>query len=94
MILERRSWRRSSEERGNSLLVTRTVAEVWRPVRAAVPDALFGIDVVIAFMRVLIEAHRIEDVELRLGPEYAVVATPLFFQERFRLARDVAGSRE
>src|SRR5437773_1353677 len=51
-----------------TLLVPRPVPHVRAPIRPRVPDPLFGVDVVVALVRVLVEAHRIEDVKLRLGP--------------------------
>src|SRR5207249_1524586 len=51
-----------------TLLVPRPVPHVRAPIRPRVPDPLFRVDVVVALVRVLVEAHRIEDVKLRLGP--------------------------
>ncbi len=93
-----------------ALLVARPVAQVGRSVRAGVPDAFFRIDVVIALVRVLVEAHGVEDVELRLGSEIRRRGDATLLQKRFRFAGyipriagvglagdgidDVAGERE
>ncbi len=49
-----------------ALFQLRAEPEVGRSVLAGVPDALVGIDVVVALVGVLVETDRVEDVELEL----------------------------
>ncbi len=56
-----------------ALFVPRPEGEVGFGVLAGVPDALFGVDVVVAAVRVLVEPQRIEEVELRLRSPVADV---------------------
>src|SRR3712207_4136252 len=58
--------------------------------RAAVPGAGLGVDVVEALVLAGLEAHRVEDVELRLGREVGGVTDAGRLHVRLRLARDVA----
>ena len=73
-----------------ALLVARPVAQVGRAVRAGVPDAFFRIDVVVAFVRVLVEPHGVEDVELRLGPVVRRGGDARLHQVLLRLLRHIA----
>ena len=55
-------------DREVSLLVPRPVPQVGAAaVPARVPDPLFGVDVVVALVRVLVEPHAVENEELGLG---------------------------
>ena len=81
----------SGRDREVALLVPRTVREVGRSVRAGVPDAFFRVDVVVAEVLRLIEAQRVEDVELDLRTPERRVGDAGRWEELFGLLRDVAG---
>ena len=73
-----------------AFLVARLVAEVGILHAPRVPTALLGVDVVVALVLVLVEAHVVEDEELRLRTEVRRVADAGGAQVRLRLARNVA----
>ncbi len=76
-------------DREVAALVLHLVAAVVE-LRAAVPRAGLGVDVVEARVGVGLEPHVVEDVELRLGGEVGGVADPGRLQVGLRLAGDVA----
>ncbi len=77
-------------DREVALLETRAVREVRGVVGARVPDAFVRVDVVVAVVRALVEAERVEDVELDLRSPVRGVRDARRRQVRFGLARDVA----
>ena len=72
-----------------AFLVARLVAEVRAFHAARVPAPLDRIDVVVAFVLVLVEADVVEDEELRLRPEVGGVGDAQALQVVLRLAGDV-----
>ncbi len=74
-----------------ALLEAGPVGEVGGAVGARVPDALFGIDEVVAAEGVLVEPDRVEDVELGLRAPVADVGDTGLLEVGLRLLGDVAG---
>src|SRR5439155_22713575 len=77
-------------DRKVALFVARTVREVRRRVRAGVPDAFFRVDGVVAEVLRLIEAQRVEDVELDLRTPERRFGDAGPWEEFFGLPRDLA----
>ena len=73
-----------------AFLVARLVAEVGILLATRVPAPLFGVDVVVALVLVLVEADVVEDEEFRFRTDIDRVGEAGRAQIRFRLARDVA----
>src|SRR4029078_8827102 len=65
------------------------VAEVRLLDARGVPGAFNRVDLVVAAVLVLLEAHLVEDEELGFGSDEARIGDARFFQVRLRLARDV-----
>ena len=75
-----------------TLFVARLVAQVLLPVRpflAAVPEAFFGIQVIVAVVVGLVEADAVQDVELRLRAEVGALGQSGGFQVRLGFLRHV-----
>ena len=68
--------------------VTRTISEV--PLRpAGIPPALLGVDEVVAFVLILVEADIVEDKKLRFRAEMSRVGNPGGGQIDLRLLGDI-----
>jgi hypothetical protein len=79
-------------DREVAALVAGLVAAVAALLDAPVFQApSIGVDVVVAGVLLRLEAHVVEDVELGLGPKYAVSAMPVDFRYASALARPCAG---
>ena len=73
-----------------ALFVPGPEGEIGLGVLARVPDALLGVDEVVAAVRVLVETERVEDVELSLGAPIAHVGDAGAAQVLLRLPGDEA----
>ncbi len=78
-------------DREIALLVPGAVAQVGDPIPARVPDPFLRVDVVVALVGVLVEAHRVEDEKLGLGAPVRGGRDPGGLEVLLGLERDEAG---
>ena len=86
-ISDRRSWYWSIGGTGKvPFFVSNLVAEIGHVVVAGVPEPFGGVDMVVAFMMVLIEPNAVEDKKLDLGPPVADVGNAAWTLNTSRLS--------
>ena len=89
-VLEAVHWRDGEVPLLVAGLVPEVRAAVELELATRVPHALDRVDVVVARVLVLVEASRVEDVELRFGPDVDGVGDARALDVLLRLLRDVA----
>ena len=63
----------------------------WAIAATRGPDAFIRLDVIVAFVRILVVAHTVEDKKLGLGSEAGGVTDTCLLQIALSLLRDIAG---